>query len=189
MGRSKRSKNKYNMRKHDKRSEEYKTNAQLKKERKQLKKEAQMEEKFLVGIYDQYRSDGIDNNIMLPTLCKRIGSYTTEPLHSMYDLGADEIVATLNDGQTSIKIEVWEITKQALTKLERAYNYFSELEKDLQDYDKKEIVSPYGKIIVYSYNGHIVNKDLYEVINGDAIEHRVYKAAYNGKTEGLKNLV
>lgn len=43
------------MRKIDKKSEGYKTRAQLKKERKELRRKSQMEKKILIGVYDDYR--------------------------------------------------------------------------------------------------------------------------------------
>ena len=65
------------MRKINKQSEGYKTRAQLKKERKELRRKSQMEKKILIGVYDNYRKDGCLNGVLNKISCKLIGTYST----------------------------------------------------------------------------------------------------------------
>ena len=58
------------MRRVNKHSENYKTKAQLKKERKELRRKSQMEKKFLIGLYDDYRKDGCLNGVLNKISCK-----------------------------------------------------------------------------------------------------------------------
>ena len=87
------------MRKINKQSEGYKTKAQLKKERKELRRKSQMEKKFLIGLYDDYRKDGCLNGIMrkqiLEILKKMEGIEVKETSISPFDLQkADELFLT-----------------------------------------------------------------------------------------------
>jgi hypothetical protein len=90
------------MRKINKQSEGYKTRAQLKKERKELRRKSQMEKKILIGVYDDYRKDGCLNSMLTSPSCKLIGSYSTEPIYTMYNVDKDESCVVATDGNNSI---------------------------------------------------------------------------------------
>lgn len=167
------------MRKINKRSAGYKTKAELKKEKKELKRKLRMEKKFLVGLYDDYRKDGCLNGMLSAVSCKLIGSYSTEPIYTMYSVNRDEVCVVETNGNNSIKIEVWEINEVSLDKLERSYSYYSEFEEYPQDYKKEEILSPFGNIIIYFTNVKQFEENI--VINGDWIEYLNYKNAIGNK--------
>lgn len=171
------------MRKIDKRSPGYKTKAELKKERKELKRKSRMEKKFLIGFYDDYRKDGCLNNTLDKVHCKLIGSYSTEPIYNMYYLEKDESCVVETNGDNSIKVEVWEIDETTLDKIERTYSYYSNFEEYPQDYKKEEVLSPFGKIEIYFINIKQVKEDI--IINGDWIEYLNYKKIIGNKKENV----
>lgn len=167
------------MRKTNKRSEGYKTRAQLKKEKKEQKKLAKMEKKFLIGLYDDYRKDGLLNHLLNKIACKLIGTYSTEPIYNMYSLENDDTCVVETNGNNSIKIEVWEVNEIALDKIEKSYSYYSEFEEYPQDYIKQEVLSPFGNISIYFTN---VAQDKNKLIlSGDWIEYLNYKKAIGNK--------
>jgi gamma-glutamylcyclotransferase (GGCT)/AIG2-like uncharacterized protein YtfP len=161
------------MRKVNKKSEGYKTRAQLKKEKKELKRKSQMEKKILIGFYDDYRKDGLLNHLLNTVTCKLIGSYSTEPIYSMYSLENDDTCVVETHGNNSIKVEVWEISEIALDKIEKSYAYYPEFEEYPQDYIKETVLSPFGEIIMY-FTNVAQDKDKL-IINGDWIEYLNYK--------------
>jgi len=172
------------MRKIDKRSPGYKTKAELKKERKELKKKSKMEKKYLIGIYDDYREKGCSNVSFDKVHCKLIGSYSTEPIYSMYDVDGDTMFCAVEtDGNNSIKLEIWEIDETTLDKIERNYNYYSAYEEYPQDYKKETVLSPFGEIIMYFTNIEQVKNNI--VISGDWIEYLNYKKVMGNKKENV----
>jgi gamma-glutamylcyclotransferase (GGCT)/AIG2-like uncharacterized protein YtfP len=171
------------MRKIDKKSEGYKTRAQLKKERKELKRKSKMEKKFLIGLYDDYRENGCLNNILNKTTCKLIGTYSTEPIYNMYDVDKDDTCVVKTNGNNSIKVEVWEIDESTLNKIERSYNYYPLFEDYPQDYKKEKILSPFGESLMYFTNINQPKENI--IINGDWIEYLNYKKAIGNKKENV----
>lgn len=171
------------MKKTNKRSAGYKTKAELKKEKKELKIKSKMEKKFLIGLYDDYRKEGCLNNTLNKINCKLIGSYSTEPIYNMYCLEKDESCVVKTNGHSSIKIEVWEIDEATLDKIERTYSYYSNFEEYPQDYKKEDITSPFGKIEIYFIN--IAQSKEYLIINGDWIEYLNYKKIMINKKENV----
>lgn len=162
------------MRKTNKRSAGYKTKAELKKERKELKTKFKMEKKFLIGLYDDYRKEGVLNISLDKVHCKLIGSYSTEPIYNMYDVDGDTMFCVIETGgNTSVKIEVWEIDETTLDLIEKTYSYYPQFEEYPQDYKKLDILSPFGKIDIYFTNVIQDKKNL--IIDGDWIEYLNYK--------------
>jgi len=160
------------MRKVNKQSEGYKSKAQLKKERKELRRKSQMEKKILVGVYDDYRKDGNLNHIFSTASCKLIGSYSTEPDYTMYSIEDEECVVETN-GNHSIKVEVWEVSESYVDKIEKHYNYYPEFEEYPQDCNKETILSPFGEIVMYFTNIKQLSENI--IIGGDWIEYLNYK--------------
>lgn len=167
------------MRKINKQSEGYKTRAQLKKEKKEKKKLAKMEKKFLIGLYDDYRKDGCLNGLLNTPSCKLMGSYSTEPNYTMYSIDKDETCVVATDGNHSIKIEVWEISESYLDKIEKTYSYYSDFEEYPQDYKKEEVTSPFGKITMYFTNVNQSEENI--IVGGDWIEYLNYKKVIGDK--------
>ncbi len=167
----------------NKKSEGYKSRAQLKKEKKELRKKSQMEKKFLIGLYDDYRKDGCLNEMLNKLTCKLIGTYSTEPIYTMYNIDNDDSCVVETDGNNSIKVEIWEINEVTLDKIERTYNYYSDFEEYPQDYKKEEVLSPFGKIIMYFIN-EIKPEDKI-IISGDWIEYLNYKKVMGNKKENI----
>lgn len=171
------------MRKTNKRSEGYKTRAERKREKKEQKRVSKMEKKFLIGLYDDYRKDGCLNGVLNKISCKLIGTYSTEPIYTMYNVDNDDSCVVKNNGINSIKIEVWEIDEATLDKVERNYSYYSEFEECSQDYIKEEVLSPFGKISIYFTNIEQSEKDI--VLSGDWIEYLNYKKVIGNKKENV----
>lgn len=171
------------MRKTNKRSADYKTKTELKKERKELRNKSKMEKKFLIGLYDDYRKDGCLNTILNKTFCKLIGSYSTEPIYNMYSLENDDACVVKTNGETSIKIEVWEIDSATLEIIERSYSYYPEFEEHPQDYKKVDVLSPFGKIEIYFINIFQPKENI--IIDGDWIEYLKYKKVIGNKKENV----
>lgn len=176
-------KNLNEMRKINKRSEGYQTRAERKKERNEIKKKSQMEKKFLIGIYDDYRAKGLLNHLLDPFNCKLVGVYSTEPNYNMYYSKDDDNCIVSIDGDNSIKVEVWEINESSLNKIEKSYNYYSEFENYPQDYMKNKVLSPFGMTEMYFVN-NIKNEDKL-IISGDWIEYLNYKKVIGDKKENV----
>jgi len=170
-------------RKINKQSEGYKTKAQLKKEKKELRRKSQMEKKYLIGLYDDYRKDGCLNGMFSQIICKLIGTYSTEPIYTMYNVDKDDSCVVKESGINSIKMEIWEVDETTLNKIERAYNYYPAFEEYPQDYVKKEVLSPFGKVSIYFTNIEQSEKNL--IISGDWIEYLNYKKAVGNKKENV----
>ena len=172
------------MRKIDKKSEGYKTRAQLKKERKELRRKSQMEKKILIGVYDDYRHDGCLNGVLNKVSCKLIGAYSTEPIYTMYDLDDEGLNCAVQiNGNNSIKVEIWEIDESTLNKIERNYNYYPLFEEYPQDYRKEKVLSPFGEVLMYFINE--IKAEDKSVISGDWIEHLNYKKVMGNKKQNV----
>ena len=172
------------MRKTNKRSPDYKTKAELKKERKELKNKSKMEKKFLIGLYDDYRKDGVLNCSLNQVHCKLIGSYSTEPIYNMYDVDGDTMFCVVEiNGNSSVKVEVWEINEDTLNSIEKTYSYYPEFEEYPQDYKKIDVMSPFGKIDMYFTNVFQCKENI--IIDGDWIEYLNYKKIMGNKKENV----
>jgi gamma-glutamylcyclotransferase (GGCT)/AIG2-like uncharacterized protein YtfP len=170
------------MRKVNKQSDDYKSRAQKKKEHKELKRKSQMEKKILIGVYDDYRKDGNLNHTFNTASCKLVGTYSTEPNYTMYSVKDEDCVVEIN-GNHSIKVEVWEINESTLDKIEKHYNYYPQFEEYPQDYSKEEVLTPFGKVVMYFININQPKENI--IINGDWIEHLNYKKVIGNKKENV----
>ena len=171
------------MKKTNKRSAGYKTKAELKKERKELKRKSQMEKKILIGLYDDYRKNGCLNGILSSTSCKLIGTYSTEPNYTMYNIDKDESCVVVTNGNYSIKVEVWEVSESYIDTIEKTYSYYPQFEEYPQDYKKEEVLTPFGKVSMYFTNIEQSEKDI--IISGDWIEYLNYKKVMGNKKENV----
>lgn len=102
---------------------------------------------LLVGVYGSLRKD-LHNHKVLGN-SKLVGTFQTVPEYTMYDLGSYPGVVV--EGNTSIFIEVYEITETTLEKLDclEGYYTFNALNNH---YNRRKIESPYGEMYVYYYN-------------------------------------
>jgi len=127
-----------------------------------------MEKRHLIGIYDSYRLNGKYNPRLNTANSKYIGAYSTQPIYTMYDIGVNDVMI-IKGGQHSIKVEVWEVSDKILSSIERDYGYYEEISIEDNIYLKEEVISPFGRINLFTYN------DIYDkgsmVISGDWIEH------------------
>jgi gamma-glutamylcyclotransferase (GGCT)/AIG2-like uncharacterized protein YtfP len=167
----------------NKRSEGYKTRAERKKEKKELKRKLKMEKKVLIGLYDDYRKDGCLNNLLDSASCKLIGTYSTEPIYNMYIINEDDSCVVETNGNTSIKVEVWEVSESYLEKIERNYNYYPAFDEYPQDYKKESVLSPFGEIEMYFINIVQPKEDI--IVNGDWIEYLNYRKVIGNKKENV----
>lgn len=193
MGRSKRSKSKTKIKKASKKElqVQYKLALDLKK-----KVNRKMEQRYLIGFYDSFRNGGKYNLTLDTVNAKFIGAYSTEPIYTMYDIEPDDVVIVKN-GEHSIKIDVWEISKKTLTSIENNYSYYEDLTDEYNEYLKEEVMSPFGKIILFTYNSsHDTSK---MIVSGDWIEHlnevkakgetKVSKPNINFMRQGFNNIM
>ena len=171
------------MRNTNKRSEGYKTRAEKKREKKEQKRVSKMEKKFLIGLYNDYREKGCANGFLNKASCKLIGSYSTEPIYNMYIVNRDDTCIVETDGNTSIKVEIWEISESYLNEIEKKYNYYSDFEEYPQDYKKETVLTPYGEVVMYFINTPPSKKNL--IVNGDWIEYLNYKKVIGNKKENV----
>lgn len=162
------------MRKTNKRSPDYKTKSELKKEKKELRRKSQMEKKLLVGVYDCLRKGGRDNNVLNNAVL--IGTYYTNPEYSLYQFKHENYCGLAHNGNHSIFIEVYEVNEKTLEEIDSYYDYddfvpnnsFSHSISDFNLYDRVTHKSPYGDIELYLMND-CSNGEL--IINGDWIDH------------------
>lgn len=171
------------MRNINKRSDGYKTRAEKKKEKNELKRQSKMEKKYLVGLYDDYRVNGSLNTSLIRTSCKLIGTFSTEPNYEMIDIDNGDSCIVKTDGNYSIKVEVWEIPESYVDKIEDVYNYYTFYQEYPQDYKKQTVLTPFGEVTMYFADclesaGEIV-------ISGDWIEHLNCKKVKSNKKENV----
>lgn len=151
-----------------KNSQEFQQKIQFNKEKKQLKNLGKMEKNVLIGVYDGFRKGGKFHQTLFTYSSDTIGTYTTEPDYSMYYLGPDDC-GIIENGNTSIKMEVYSISETTMKKLMTSYGTTEELLEKDKLYLKKEIKSPFGDISVFIYNDSVDEKSI--IMNGDWIEY------------------
>jgi gamma-glutamylcyclotransferase (GGCT)/AIG2-like uncharacterized protein YtfP len=100
-----------------------------------------------------------------------VGVYYTPPIYELYDLGLD--AGLVENGNTSVKIEVYQICDKTLKSLD---NFKSSLSDNIKYnlFNRKEIDSPFGKIQVYFVN---IDKGDYFKITENVIDY--YKRVEN----------
>lgn len=89
---------------------------------------------------------------------------------TLYDMGAFPRVA-LDHGESSVKVEVYEVTEEQLTLLDRLEGYKSPTADNF--YDRAVVNTPYGQAYLYHIDGE---GDEPVVEGGDWVEH-VYGVA------------
>lgn len=181
MGRSKRSKNKTKIKKASKKElqVQYRQALDLKKKVNQ-----KMEERYLIGFYDSFRQGGKYNLTLDTANSKFIGSYSTEPIYTMYNIEPDDVII-VKDGKHSIKIDVWKVSKKILTAIQNNYSYYEELKDEDNIYLKETIMSPFGKMFLFTYNDTYDKSKM--IVSGDWIEYLNEKKIKNNSVNKTTN--
>lgn len=118
-----------------------------------------MEERFLVGVYDDLRQDGRSHSAYMDK-ATYIGTYYTEPEFSLYSIAKNN-PALKRNGSTSILLEVYEVDKETLANIDH-YNGCSEIDPYMNIYNRIELETPFGICFIYEYSRLLVNKPLIE---------------------------
>lgn len=109
-----------------------------------------MEEKKLVAVYGSLRK-GLYNHFLIKD-SKYIGEFDTEPIYDMYSLTSYPGLVT--DGNTSIKMEVYEVDKITLNRLNTLEGYRGDNNAG-NHYNRITIETPYGDAYTYTYNYNV----------------------------------
>lgn len=173
---------KKNMRHAKKDSTEYQEKARLKLNKQVNRK---MEKRFLVGIYDSFRKEGKYNINLVSHDAKLIGTFSTEPFYTMYDLGVDDCIIVKN-GEHSVRMEVWGVSDKVLDILQKNYSYYEELKDEDNIYLKSEIISPFGRITIFTYNESFDNS--IQITSGDWMEYQIQQKAKGKVTTYNRNM-
>lgn len=188
MGRSKRKQNKnsanYSIMAAVKIEERARKKQEKNERRRVAKKQQIMEERHLVGFYGDYRQGTKEHSdvdkVGMNTVFK--GIYATEPEYALYQIkNADE--SALVEGNNSILIEVYEISKDTLDTLDIVHGYEPTYKGAENYYVRKEIKSPFGKIFIYFWNDEIKDADVF-IRDGDWVDF-----IKNIKTKEIKKKV
>lgn len=115
-----------------------------------------MEELHLLAVYGDLREGCSSHNEILKHQT-RIGDFDSEPIYSMYSFTT--FPALVKNGNTSIKMEVYEITDRILNRLNRLQTYEKGKEVD-NFYNIETIDTPYGEAKVYIFNQKVTGKAL-----------------------------
>ena len=124
-----------------------------------------MEHLYLLAVYGALRQGGPSNYLLNNS--KYIGDFDTELIYDMYSLGS--FPALIADGNTSIKMEVYEITEDTLKVLNRVQEYERGVKVE-NLYIMVEIETPYGQALTSFYNNKISNK--VKIESGDWIKFK-----------------
>lgn len=114
-----------------------------------------MEERILVGVYDDLRQEGDSYKIFMSE-ANYLGTYYTEPEYELYSL-SKKYPGLKQGGSTSILLEIFEVNKETLKNIDY-YEGCNDLDAYMNIYNKIEIDTPFGPCIIYEYNRVIVNK-------------------------------
>lgn len=115
--------------------------------KKQLKQMVKLEKSILLGVYDNYMKEMSEHEKLKDFMY--LGSFNTEPIYMLHDLGKN--VGMTKDGSISVKIEVYVVDEEFLSKMD-AYKVSKGKNEEARIYNRETIDSPYGPIQVYFFN-------------------------------------
>lgn len=115
---------------------------------------------MLVAVYGTLRK-GLSNHGLLKN-AEYIGTYETLPEYKMVDLGA--YPGLLENGSTSITMEVFKVTDIELGSLDQLEGYDAN-DAEHTFYERIIINTPFGKAFTYLYKGQFGGADI--VTTGD----------------------
>ena len=111
------------------------------------------DETKLVAVYGSLRK-GFGNHYLLKD-SKYLGEYDTEPIYDMYSISSFPGLVT--GGNTSIKMEVYEVDRPTLVRLNQLEGYICDDHVN-NHYNRISINTPYGEAYTYTYNYSIDTK-------------------------------
>jgi gamma-glutamylcyclotransferase (GGCT)/AIG2-like uncharacterized protein YtfP len=120
---------------------------------------------YLLAAYGALRLTGPSHYLI--SKAKYIGDFDTELIYDMYSFVS--FPALIPDGNTSIKMEVYEISEDILKVLKRVQEYEGG-HKIESMYTMTEIETPYGTALTSFYNNKVSNK--VKVESGDWIRFK-----------------
>ena len=127
---------------------------------------------MLVAVYGSLRKT-LSNHRVLDG-AKYMGNYESEPIFSMYDVGA--YPAIKENGNTSIILEIYRITDDILARLDTLEGFDVD-EPDSCYYVRTVIETPFGEAYIYTFPH---STDSYkQVQNGDWTEYTTTKEFIN----------
>lgn len=127
-----------------------------------------MKETILVAVYGTLRRGFHNYNACLKDDdVEYMGEYQTEPIYNMYSVGGF-FPALTKDGYTSVTMEVFEVDKNTLERLDLLEGYDAEYDRD-NHYNREPIITPYGNAFTYFYNQD--TKSLRLILSGDWKEY------------------
>lgn len=115
--------------------------------KKQLKQMVKLEKSILLGVYDNYMKEMPEHEKLKDFMY--LGSFNTEPIYMLHDLGKN--VGMTKNGSISVKIEVYSISEDFLSKMD-TYKVARGEKKENCVYVRETIDSPYGPVEVYFFN-------------------------------------
>lgn len=129
-------------------------------------------QKTLVAVYGSLR-ESLGNHHLIHKY-KKVGQFDTDPIYSLYDLGA--FPGLKEGGDTSVVMEIYEVDDFGLNRLNQLEGYDPGSENN-SFYDRKEIDSPFGKCYAYFYVPEVSEER--KVENGDWTDHYRTKIVKN----------
>lgn len=120
--------------------------------------------KKLIAVYGSLR-EGLHNYYHYLEESKLVGSFQTEPLYSLYDLGSYPGLKL--EGNTKITLEVFEVTEDVEDSVDGLEGYRPHVESVF--YDKIQIETPFGTAGLYIYVPSVTDRTLVE--SGDWVEY------------------
>lgn len=124
-----------------------------------------MENTYLLAVYGALRQEGPSHYLLNKS--KYIGDFDTELIYDMYSFVS--FPALIRDGNTSIKMEIYEISEYTLKLLNRIQEYERGVKVE-NLYTMTEIETPYGNALTSFYNNKISGK--VKVESGDWIRFK-----------------
>lgn len=124
-------------------------------------------ELYKVAVYGTLRK-GNGNNVLLSD-SKFLGEGFTLPKFEMFSLGA---FPGITGGSTSIKVEVYEVDSETLSRLDRLEGYRGIGENNF--YDREIISTPYGNAMTYTLRDDGYN-EYPRIESGDWLNREVVK--------------
>jgi len=138
---------------------EQKRNEKREKKQRQRINHNKMEEKILIAVYDDLRK-GMSKHKNFEN-SKYLGTFFSLPVFTLWDLGGIDPMLT-NSGTTSIKLEVYEVNKTTLEKIDTYQSYFPESPNNSYALREK-IETPFGVAEIYFLNDEVESNPAYEL--------------------------
>jgi len=150
----------------------------INQQRRAFLKRMKEEEKkrYLVALYGSLRKGGVSHHIVANQIF--LGSFDTEPIYDMYVFGLYPVL--IRDGNTSIRMEVYDVSEEIYKKLETIRQHNDETQ-ETELFEKSLIYTPYGLATTFFSSLKVSNK--VKVSSGDWLDYRkqIYKEIKHNK--------